>query len=489
MIGAPPLSTSVRMSYGAGAIANGIKGTAFNAYLLLFYNQVLGVSATVVSMAIMATLISDAIADPIVGRVSDFTRGRLGRRHPYIYGAIIPTTFFFILAWFPPSGLSDLQMGLWVFATAALARISFAFFEIPTSAMTADLTDDYGERTKLFSLRYWFGYVGAYGFFAIALATFFAATPEYPRGQLNPEAYVGFAIAAAATISITMLICGLGTQNRIPWMTQADLKIAPVSVFAHFKDMLVAFKSRAFLAIFGFGVCKYSAIGVYAATNLYFQTYLWELVPKQLALLTFSHLIAACIALPIAPIATRRFGKKNSSMIFALTGVLLGLSPLILRYFGLFFSVDSPALLPTLFVIDAVYGALIAVSLINTASMLADVVEDSAVTTGQHSAGTFFAASSFMQKCSSGIGIAIAGLVLAWSEFPEKADPKAVTEAMLDSLLMHYLPIVGLLWGTGIAILTLYPLTQAKHEENVATLRKRVADQTSADDEAAVLPA
>jgi glycoside/pentoside/hexuronide:cation symporter, GPH family len=489
MIGAPPLSTSARMSYGAGAIANGIKGTAFNAYLLLFYNQVLGVSATVVAMAIMATLISDAIADPIVGRVSDFTRSKLGRRHPYIYGAIIPTTLFFTLAWFPPSGLGDLQMGLWVFATAALARISFAFFEIPTSAMTADLTDDYAERTKLFSLRYWFGYVGAYGFFAISLVTFFAATPEYPRGQLNPEAYVGFAIAAGATIFITMLICGLGTQSRIPWMTQAGSKTVPISLFAHFKDMMAAFRHRAFLAIFGFGVCKYSAIGVYAAINLYFQTYLWELVPHQLALLTFSHLIAACIALPIAPIATRMFGKRNSSMIFALTGVTLGLSPLVLRYFGLFVPVGSPALLPTLFVIDAVYGALVAVSLINTASMLADVVEDSAVSTGQHSAGTFFAASSFMQKCSGGIGIAIAGLVLTWSKFPEKADPSSVTEVMLDSLLMHYIPIVALLWGTGIAILTLYPLTQAKHEENVATLRKRAADQISADGEAAVLPA
>ena len=91
-----------------------------------------------------------------------------------------------------------------------------------------------------------------------------------------------------------------------------------------------------------------------------------------------------------------------------------------------------------------------------------------------------------MQKCSGGIGIAIAGLVLAWSEFPEKADPKAVTDAMLDSLLMHYLPIVALLWGTGVAILTLYPLTQAKHEENVATLRKRAADQSRADSEARV---
>ena len=83
--------------------------------------------------------------------------------------------------------LTDIQMGVWVFAIAALTRTSISAFEIPSSAMNPELTDDYAERTKLFGLRYWFGYVGTFGFTAFSLAVFFVATPEFARGQLNPE--------------------------------------------------------------------------------------------------------------------------------------------------------------------------------------------------------------------------------------------------------------------------------------------------------------
>ena len=52
---------------------------------------------------------------------------------------------------------------------------------------------------------------------------------------------------------------------------------------------------------------------------------------------------------------------------------------------------------------------MVAISLINTSAMLADVVEDSAVRTGRRDAGTFFAASSFMQQCSAALGILATG--------------------------------------------------------------------------------
>ena len=105
-------------------------------------------------------------------------------------------------------------------------------------------------------------------------------------------------------------------------------------------------------------------------------------------------------AAPLAPRMSHWLGKRTSSLLFAIVGVSLGLSPLLLSYLDLFFLPGDPRLLPTLFVIGAIYGAMGAVSLINTSSMLADVVEDSAVRPGRHEAGTFFAAARFMQHCS-----------------------------------------------------------------------------------------
>lgn len=485
---APPLGLLTRLSYGAGAIANGTKGAAFNTYLMLFYNQVIGVPALTVSLAIFATLIVDAVADPIIGRWSDVTRTKWGRRHPFMYGAVIPTTLFFLLAWFPPAGMSNLQTTLWVFFTAMISRVSVSSFEINSSALTAELTDNYQERTKLFSLRYLFGYAGAYGFAAIALATIFVATPEYSRGQLNPDSYVWFAIFGAATIAGSILLCALGTHGRIPWLRQADSRDGQSGLLSHMKEMWTAVNNRAFIAILGFGVFKYSAIGLYSASTLYFGTYLFKFTGPQLALLTFDGLVAAMLAAPLAPIASRYLGKRTSSMVFAVLGVGLGLQPLLLSYLDLYFLPGDPRLVPTNFVIGAVYGAMVAISLINTSSMVADVVEDSAVKTGRRDAGTFFAASSFMQQCSSGIGIALAGVILSWSQFPEKVDPKLVTDAMTDSLLIHYIPSSFALWAIGCLFLLFYPITRERHEANLETLRTRALETEARERELRDLP-
>lgn len=477
--GTPPITLGTRVSYGAGAIANGIKNAAFTTYLLFFYSQIIGVPAGIVSAAVALTLLVDAVADPLIGRWSDLTRSRWGRRHPFIYGAAFPTALFFLLAWFPPAGLSDFQMGVWIFATASLTRMSISAFEIATSAMTPEMTDDYRERTRLFSLRWWFGYAGTYGFTTLCLLTFFAATPEYPRGQLNPDGYPGFAIAGALTILVVILICGIGTHNRIPYLRQAEVRTQRMPLLSHLREMGAALKNRAFLAIFGFGVLKFSAIGLYSATNLFFGTYLFELTATQLAILTIDSLVAATIAAPLAPIMSAWIGKRASSMVFAVVGVSIGLSPLLLSYLGWFFVPGDALLVPTLFAIGAIYGAMVAISLINTSSMLADVVEDSAVTTGRHEAGMFFAASSFMQQCSTAIGIFLAGRLLVWSDFPAKPAPGQVSEEAIRSLVIHYIPCSIGLWTLGALILLFYPITRAKHEANVAALRAREAEARS----------
>ena len=473
--GIPPVTLVTRLCYGSGAVANGVKNAAFSTYLLLFYNQVIGIPATIVSTAIALTLLVDAFADPFIGRWSDLTRSRIGRRHPFIIGSALPTAFFFVLAWFPPTGLTDFQMGIWIFALASLTRISISAFEIPSSAMTPEMTEDYAGRTSLFGLRYFFGYIGTFGFTAFSLAVFFVATPEFERGQLNPEGYVKFAWLGGALILVAILVCGFGTLKRVPYMRQRDELGEGATPPSHLKEMFSAFSNRGFLSIFSFGVLKYTAIGLYAATTLYFGTYVFKLQADQLALLTFDSLVAAAIAAPLASRFSARLGKRNTSMVMAIGGILLGLSPLVLTYFDAFYRPGDPMLLPTLFVIGAVYGAMIAISLINTSSMLADVVEDHAVRTGQHTAGVFFAASSFMQQCSAGLGIMMAGLVLELSQFPAQVAVSDVTRAMEKSLLIHYIPASAGLWIVGALCLLFYPITEASHRENVERLRSREA--------------
>ena len=54
----PELGT--KLVYGLGSVAFGTKDAGFATFLLIFYNQVLGLSATLVSFAIMLAIMAPA---------------------------------------------------------------------------------------------------------------------------------------------------------------------------------------------------------------------------------------------------------------------------------------------------------------------------------------------------------------------------------------------------------------------------------------------
>ena len=74
------LSTWTTASYGFGSVAYGVKDAGFGTFLLIFYNQVIGLDASTVGLIIFVALVCDAFVDPMIGVLSDRTRGRWGRR-------------------------------------------------------------------------------------------------------------------------------------------------------------------------------------------------------------------------------------------------------------------------------------------------------------------------------------------------------------------------------------------------------------------------
>ena len=76
------LTWRVRIMFAVGQIPEGVQSTSFGFFLLFFYNQVLGLSGFLASVAIVIALLVDAISDPVIGSWSDGFRHRWGRRHP-----------------------------------------------------------------------------------------------------------------------------------------------------------------------------------------------------------------------------------------------------------------------------------------------------------------------------------------------------------------------------------------------------------------------
>ena len=103
-------------------------------------------------------------------------------------------------------------------------------------------------------------------------------------------------------------------------------------------------------------------------------------------------------------------------------------------------------------------------------SMMADVVDEFELQTGNRQEGLFFSMLSFAYKMTTGVGTFIAGLLLAWIEFPKQADITDVAQSA----------IVGLGWVGGFVTLGIfvlsaffifsYPITKERYRE----IRKRL---------------
>jgi len=77
-----PLTFSTKFNQGLGAIPDTVKNWVFNTFTLLFYNQVLGMDAFLVSIALAVAIVFDAVTDPLAASLSDNLKSRWGRRHP-----------------------------------------------------------------------------------------------------------------------------------------------------------------------------------------------------------------------------------------------------------------------------------------------------------------------------------------------------------------------------------------------------------------------
>ena len=470
-VGNPSLRT--KLFYGFGSVAFGVKDNGFGFLLLLYYNQVLRLPERWVGLGIMIALMVDALLDPVVGYLSDHLHSRWGRRHPFMYASAVPVALAYYLLWTPPAGLSPRELFAYFVVIAILVRTFIAFYEIPSSSLAAELTDQYDERTSILSYRYFFGWWGGLTMAVLAFAVFLQPDATHSVGVLNPDGYRRYGLAASVLMAIAILTSALGTHEHIPHLRRPPAKRS-LGIHGILREARESLSNRSFLALFGAAFFSAMAAGLTAALSVYFNTFFWELTSSQISLLTLASFPSAAAALAIAPGLSARFGgKKPAAIRTAITACVLGPAGIILRLLGLFPSNHSPALLPVLLVATSIVVTLIILSSILVASMVADVVEDSELTTGRRSEGLFFAANSFIQKSVSGVGIFCSTLLLSAIGFPQGAKPGEVDPTVVRNLGLVFIPVLVVLYTGTLAFLSAYRISRATHEANLERLAAR----------------
>ena len=477
---APPVSFNTKFSYSVGQTAEGVKNSALSMFVLFFYNQVLGLPATLAGLALFIALLFDAITDPLAGSISDNWRSRMGRRHPFMYASALPLAIMFYLLFVPPDGLSTWGLFAWLTVFIVLTRAAMTLYHVPHIALGAELSDDYEERTRIVSMRYFLSFVGWLLAYYLGFGWFFADSPEFPRGQFNTEAYGPFALVMGLIMFVTIIWSGIGTHHRIPYLPVnrvAQTKLSLWQVFLRtFIEMGQALRNRNFMWVFSGTLLIFIMVGVDSGLNLYMFEYFWELSSADKLMLMLLYPAGIMTGTLLTPYL-HRFVNKRHGITIGITGwSLCQILPIFLRFYGWFPENGSEALATVLTAIKFVQGIAAAQSLVSFQSMVADIADEHELMHGKRQEGIFFAAGSFASKATSGLGSFGAGIALDIIDWPRGDNIQSAADVPVETLAalgMTYGPIVSGFAVISVLLVIQCTMTREQHEETTRKLAER----------------
>lgn len=467
------LPLRLKAGHGLGAVAMGIKETGLTTFFMLYYNQVLGFDPRLISLILIIAMFVDAIVDPSIGRLSDRTKSRWGRRLPWLYWAALPMAASWTALWLTrePSTVSAILLLMNVIAV----RLMVSACEIPSVALVAELTSDYDERTGLTRFRFLFGWLGGLAATAMAYGVFLVSPDGQSNGLFYAEGYWKFGLFGAALILISTLGSALAQHRTI-----VALPPPPPHDDHHsmWQDLRKAFRNKSFRALSIGAIFILGSQATTVAGINYMMLYVWQLTNQQIALYPIGLAVSVLAAfLLIAPLH-RRFGKRETAIWGALSSAALTFIIYGARNLGYWPELGSN--FAAVFLLICITTALLLQILchISASSMVAEIVEDHEVSHGERREGLFYSGYLMIQKFGQAFGIFIVGQMVALSGLEQKVRPEDLPPQIGDNLGWAYAGlVVAMAIGATIAFRA-YSIDRAGHEARLATL---AANRTWAD--------
>lgn len=457
-------------------MAYGIKNNAFSYLLLIYANKVLGVPGYLASVALAIAMLWDAVSDLLLGHWSDKTNSRLGRRHPFMYAALLVLPFSFFGLFNPLIKLDQSNAFFYLLVLAIVIRTGTTLFEVPSTALLPDLEKHYDRRNKWLALRYAFGWYGGNGIHTINFIFWVGA-----YGVTVQTGYSIYGLVGGVIIALVILLSALGTQKRAASLPPPHEPFRFREITREVGQIFQSVQNRNFAALFFYGLIVGIAGGLGTALYLYNTTYFFGYSGHQIAMTGVGVMFSPLIAYWAAPHFGALYGKKQAAIGAILFNVFLYPIPYILLLLGYWPPLGSwtSLFLYTIFIVIEVVCSIIGGVLLD--SMMADVVEDSEVATTRRSEGLFYAARGFAAKAISAGGIIGAGTIVSLVGLDSVKGVAEVTYDIRLHLAGFFLPLYCALFLLGVLAINFYRIDRDKHADNLDKLASRRGTVLTAD--------
>ncbi len=436
-----------KLCYGAGGLMDG-GGVALMSCVMLKYMTTMGIAMAVASTIMMIAKIWDAVTDPFMGFISDNTRGKLGRRKPYMFFGGIALILAMFMLFMPVRdwGMSVSGFIPYIIIMYLLWNTCSTITQVPYTSMASDISPSFKERNNANTVKLVF--TAAASGIAYVLPLLFIDALTKPEGFLfmpnisATEFWLCMAIVFGTLFGGGLIICGLFVKERIK-PTAPKQKFNAKRFVNNYAE---PYKNRSYrwhIAMYASAfMCMdmISALAVYYATDVWHGYKLFGMEMSSMFIIA-PLMIAAVIMFPLARVI---MDKKSKAFAFR-----MGLPFYIIG--GIMLAVMDPSWTPPILVpiVALIMGLGFGGAQMMPWIIFPDTLDVAEMATGKRPTGTYSGMMTLARKVAGALGVGMVGWITGAAGYIENTtgDASIYIEQPASALLA-----IKLVLGVAIAV-------------------------------------
>lgn len=449
------LTTWKKLKFGIGDFGVSVMGALIQFYMLFYYTDVVHIDPGLAGTAMLVGKLTwDMVNDVLFGYLQDRFNTRWGKRRPYLIFCAIPMMLGFWLLLSLPEGLTGVKAFFAILGTSMLFDTFHTLVVTAYSAMTAELTLDYDERTSLTTYRMVFSIIGYLG--GAGASMVLADIISKAAGVSTKEAWSLVGLIFGALAAITTLIPGLFVTDK-PVIEAEPTQLPPMKAF------MSTLKNKAFTKYLTISMIMSTAFTMVTTMLSYYLIYQLNMGDS---LYVVMFLMLGTLAVCLVPCAgvSAKIGKAKT---YAL-GISIASAGLLVAFFL------NGEMSVIIYALAAIVGLGFSSQWVCPHSMMPDVIEYDELETGERREGIYYGMNATAGKITGALGTAICGWGMDLTGYVEGA---AQTPAALMGIRVMFAVVPALLLFVCVPLLLKYPITRESHAKVLAALEARRKEQ------------
>lgn len=318
------ISGKDKVAYGVGAFGYGSVNQMLGNFLMFFGTGVLGLSGTLMGLAIGISTVWDAVTDPVVGALSDNFHSRLGKRHGFMLVGCICVALLNLMIWHINPAWSEVAKFLALLTCLLLIETFNTVYSTPYSALGFDMSRTYNERTSIQTYKTVFQ--SAALLVPSVLMGVVLAPQAYATMNTATDGYQIIALITSTLCVMTGLVTVIGTRRyrayKVPNMTNLNYVAKPQRVpFLKAFFSILQSKNNVFL-IAAYAIAL-SCSAFITTLGMHIFTYTFHFSSLQIPIIMGCLVAGIILGQPLWYKVSEKIGKKNT-VLAALSVVVVG---------------------------------------------------------------------------------------------------------------------------------------------------------------------